>query len=80
LLINALKSKLRHSYPFQNASMTNKQRSSNFGGVAAHCSISTHYNSKTAGLIFTIFLHNVKQLAEWERWWFIPFRNARAKS
>jgi len=62
LLINALKSKLQYSNPFQNASMPNKRPSSNIGWVAGHFHFLPHFNSKTTELIFTIFLYDIEQL------------------
>jgi len=44
--------------------MPNERKSWNFGRVAAQFSFSTHFNSKTTGPIFTIFSHDVEQLAE----------------
>jgi len=60
LLINALKSKLQYSNPFQNASMPNERKSTNSAELRHNFLFSTHFNSKTTKRIFTIFLHDIQ--------------------
>jgi len=46
-LINVLKSELRYSNPFRNASVPNERRSSNCGRVTVQFSHSSQYRSVT---------------------------------